>query len=124
MQFDRIPATQVKLGFDYHPGGAPYGASVSLVHLGDMDDEPSVRATAASATATTQWSIWADDLLRLAPPSRLDLHLNNALTAATHHPWVTASTMSQAMPTWSTTWRCPELLESTTLTRFDGLICG
>jgi outer membrane cobalamin receptor len=38
-QFDQIPLTQLKAGLDYHPS-TRYGASINLVHTGDLDDEP------------------------------------------------------------------------------------
>src|SRR5580704_3637678 len=39
LQLDQIPVTQIKAGLDYHPA-ARYGASITLVHEGDIDDEP------------------------------------------------------------------------------------
>jgi outer membrane cobalamin receptor len=38
-QFDQIPLTQFKAGLDYHPSER-YGADLTLVHVGDVDDEP------------------------------------------------------------------------------------
>ncbi len=38
-QFDQIPLTQFKAGVDYHPSER-YGADLTLVHVGDVDDEP------------------------------------------------------------------------------------
>jgi outer membrane cobalamin receptor len=39
VQFDQIPLTQFKVGVDYHPTER-YGADLTLVHTGDLDDEP------------------------------------------------------------------------------------
>jgi outer membrane cobalamin receptor len=38
-QFDQIPLTQFKVGLDYHPTER-YGADLTLVNIGDLDDEP------------------------------------------------------------------------------------
>ena len=79
MQFDRIPATQVKLGFDYHPGGGPYGASVSLVHLGDVDDEPFGSGNGRFGYGNyTVVDLGARFFFDSRRHQRLDLHLNNA----------------------------------------------
>lgn len=40
LQFDEVPANQVKAGLDYHPAGAWYGAGFTLVRVGNLDDEP------------------------------------------------------------------------------------
>ncbi len=39
-QFDEVPLTQVKAGLDYHPPGRWYGAGLTVVRVGDLDDEP------------------------------------------------------------------------------------
>ncbi len=39
-QFDQIPLTVSKLGLDYHPGGSPFGAGMTIERIGDLDDEP------------------------------------------------------------------------------------
>ncbi|MEI9997552.1 MAG: TonB-dependent receptor [Rhizomicrobium sp.] len=37
-QFNRIPETVFKLGLDYHPQDLPFGASLTLQHVGDLQD--------------------------------------------------------------------------------------
>jgi outer membrane cobalamin receptor len=79
VQFNQIPATQVKLGFDYHPPGAPYGASVNIVHLGNVDDMP----LGSDAGRFGYGNYTVVDLgarLFMDPHrhQRIDLHLNNA----------------------------------------------
>jgi outer membrane cobalamin receptor len=79
VQFIQIPVTQVKLGFDYHPPGAPYGASVNLVHLGNVDDTP--LGSDAGRFGYGNYTV-VDLGTRLFLDSRrhqrIDLHLNNA----------------------------------------------
>jgi outer membrane receptor protein involved in Fe transport len=71
-QFKQIPVSQVKLGFDYHPAGAPYGASINIVHLGDVDDQP----LGSDAGSFGYGNYTVVDIG--ARHQRLDLHLNNA----------------------------------------------
>jgi outer membrane cobalamin receptor len=79
LQLDQIPATQLKLGFDYHPGGAPYGASVNLVHLGDVDDEPLGSGNGRFGYGNyTVVDLGARYFLDSRRHQRIDLHLNNA----------------------------------------------
>ena len=78
-QFKQIPVTQVKLGFDYHPPGAPYGASINIVHLGDVDDSP----LGSDAGRFGYGNYTVVDLgtrlfLDAGHHQRIDLHLNNA----------------------------------------------
>jgi outer membrane cobalamin receptor len=40
LQFDEVPVTQLKAGLDYHPAHQRYGASITFVRVGDLDDEP------------------------------------------------------------------------------------
>jgi outer membrane cobalamin receptor len=79
LQFDQIPVTQLKLGFDYHPGGAPFGASVNIVHLGDVDDEPlgsgDGRFGYGNYTVVDLGTRYFIDPRR---HQRIDLHVNNA----------------------------------------------
>jgi outer membrane cobalamin receptor len=79
VQFNQIPVTQVKLGFDYHPPGAPYGASINVVHLGNVDDTP--LGSGAGRFGYGNYTV-ADLGARLFLDSRhhqrIDLHLNNA----------------------------------------------
>jgi outer membrane cobalamin receptor len=79
VQFNQIPGTQVKLGFDYHPPGVPYGASVNIVHLGDVDDMP--LGSDAGRFGYGNYTV-VDLGARLFVDSRchqrIDLHLNNA----------------------------------------------
>lgn len=39
-QFNRIPVTEFKAGLDYHASSQRYGASFTLVHVGDIHDTP------------------------------------------------------------------------------------
>ena len=79
VQFDQIPVTQVKLGFDYHPKEKLFGASVNLVHLGDVDDMPlgsdGGRFGYGNYTVVDLAARLFFDLRRR---QRIDLHLNNA----------------------------------------------
>ncbi len=79
LQFKQIPVTQLKLGFDYHPAGAPYGASVNIVHLGDVDDEP--LGSGGGRFGYGNYTV-VDLGARLFPDTgrrqRIDLHVNNA----------------------------------------------
>jgi outer membrane receptor protein involved in Fe transport len=79
LQLDQIPTTQMKLGFDYHPGGAPYGASVNIVHLGDVDDEPLGSGNGRFGYGNyTVIDLGARFFLDSRRHQRIDLHLNNA----------------------------------------------
>jgi outer membrane cobalamin receptor len=80
VQFDQIPVTQLKAGLDYHPNAAPYGASINLVHLGDVDAEPlgagNGRYGYGNYTVVDfSGRLFLDSLRH----QRIDLHLNNAL---------------------------------------------
>jgi len=79
LQFNQIPVTQMKLGFDYHPRAAPYGASVNIVHLGDVDDMPlgsdGGRFGYGNYTVVDLGARFFFDSRR---HQRLDLHINNA----------------------------------------------
>ena len=79
LQFKQIPVTQMKLGFDYHPAGAPYGASLNIVRLGDIDDEP--LGSGSGRFGYGNYTV-VDLGARLFPDvgrrQRIDLHLNNA----------------------------------------------
>ncbi|HEX3914405.1 MAG TPA: TonB-dependent receptor [Steroidobacteraceae bacterium] len=79
LQLNQIPAAQMKLGFDYHPGGAPYGASVNIVHLGDVDDEPLGSGDGRFGYGNyTVVDIGVRLFLDAARRQRADLHVNNA----------------------------------------------
>ncbi|HEX3951333.1 MAG TPA: TonB-dependent receptor [Steroidobacteraceae bacterium] len=79
LQFKQIPVTQVKLGFDYHPGGVPYGASINIVHLGDVDDEPLGSGNGRFGYGNyTVVDIGTRLFLDSRHRQRIDLHLNNA----------------------------------------------
>jgi outer membrane receptor for ferric coprogen and ferric-rhodotorulic acid len=78
-QFKQIPVTQVKLGFDYHPQGAPYGASINIVHLGDVDDEPLGSGNGRFGYGNyTVVDIGTRLFFDSQHHQRVDLHLNNA----------------------------------------------
>jgi outer membrane cobalamin receptor len=79
VQFDQIPVTQLKAGLDYHPNGTPYGASINLVHLGDVDAEPLGAGNGRYGygnytVVTVSGRLFLDPLRH----QRIDLHLNNA----------------------------------------------
>jgi outer membrane cobalamin receptor len=78
-QFKQIPVTQVKLGFDYHPQGTPYGAGVNIVHLGNVDDSP-LGSDAGRFGYGNYTVVDLSTRLFLDPGhhQRIDLHLNNA----------------------------------------------
>jgi outer membrane cobalamin receptor len=79
VQFNQIPVTQVKLGFDYHPPGAPYGASVNIVHLGNVDDMPLGSDAGRFGYGNyTVVDLGARLFLDSHRHQRIDLHLNNA----------------------------------------------
>jgi outer membrane cobalamin receptor len=78
-QLDQVPVAQMKLGFDYHPSGAPYGASVSIVHLGDVDDEPLGSGNGRLGYGNyTVVDLGTRLFLDSRRHQRIDLHLNNA----------------------------------------------
>jgi outer membrane cobalamin receptor len=79
LQFDQIPETQLKAGLDYHPGSAPYGASVNVVHMGDIDDEPLGAGNGRYGYGNyTVVDLGGRVFLDTARHQRIDLHLNNA----------------------------------------------
>src|SRR6185437_8556075 len=79
VQFIQIPVTQVKLGFDYHPPGEPYGASVNIVHLGNVDDTPLGSDAGRFGYGNyTVVDVGARLFLDSGYRQRIDLHLNNA----------------------------------------------
>jgi vitamin B12 transporter len=79
LQFKQIPVTQMKLGFDYHPAGAPYGASLNVVHVGDVDDEPLGSGNGRFGYGNyTVVDLGARLFPDAARRQRIDLHLNNA----------------------------------------------
>ncbi len=39
-QFDQVPETILKAGFDYHPSSLPLGVNLTVEHIGELDDEP------------------------------------------------------------------------------------
>lgn len=79
LPFDQIPVTQIKGGIDYHPAGGPFGGSVTLVRIGDVDDEPlgagNGRLGYGNYTVT---DVGGRVFLDVARHQRIDLHLNNA----------------------------------------------
>jgi outer membrane cobalamin receptor len=79
LQYKQNPVTQVKLGFDYHPAAAPYGASINLVHLGDVDDEPLGSGNGRFGYGNyTVVDLGTRLFLDTQHRHRVDLHLNNA----------------------------------------------
>jgi vitamin B12 transporter len=79
LQFAQIPVTQVKLGLDYHPSDLPFGATLNVVHLGDVDAEPFGAGNGRYGygnytVADLGGRIFVDGARR----QRIDLHLNNA----------------------------------------------
>ena len=83
LQFDQVPVTQMKTGLDYHPGESPFGATVTLVHVGDIDDEPLGAGSGRHGYGNyTVVDLGGRLLLDSARRQRIDLHLNNAFNKA------------------------------------------
>lgn len=79
LQFDQVPVTQLKGGLDYHPGESPFGATVTLVHVGDIDDEPIGAGNGRYGYGNyTVVDLGGRFFLDSARRQRIDLHLNNA----------------------------------------------
>lgn len=76
LQFDRVPESQLKTSLDYHPGSIPVGATVAVMHLGNVDDEPfGLRYNYGNYTVV---DLGARVFLDASRRQRIDLHLNNA----------------------------------------------
>ncbi len=79
LQFDQIPVTQVKLGLDYHPSDLPFGATLNVVHLGDVDAEPFGAGNGRYGYGNyTVADLGGRIFVDRARRQRIDLHLNNA----------------------------------------------
>ncbi len=79
VQFNQIPVTQMKLGFDYHPSNEPFGASINIVNLGDVDDMPLGSDGGRFGYGNyTVVDLGARLFLDSRRHQRVDLHLNNA----------------------------------------------
>jgi vitamin B12 transporter len=79
LQFDQIPVTQVKLGLDYHPSDLPFGATLNVVHLGDVDAEPFGAGNGRYGYGNyTVADLGGRIFIDRARRQRIDLHLNNA----------------------------------------------
>jgi outer membrane cobalamin receptor len=79
VQFKQVPVTQMKLGLDYHPPGAAYGASVNIVHVGDVDDAPLGSDAGSFGYGNyTVVDLGARVFMDSGHHQRVDLHLNNA----------------------------------------------
>ncbi|MGH8255539.1 MAG: TonB-dependent receptor plug domain-containing protein [Steroidobacteraceae bacterium] len=77
-QFDQIPLTQVKFGLDYHPVGSRFGGSLTLVRVGDLDDEPlGVGEGRVGYGDYTVVDLGGRFFLDSAHHQHVDLHLNN-----------------------------------------------
>jgi len=79
VQFDDIPVTQVKAGLDFHPS-TRYGASLTVVHLGEIDAEP--LGAGNGRTGYGNYSVVnlsGRFYLDPARHHRIDLHVNNIL---------------------------------------------
>jgi outer membrane cobalamin receptor len=80
LQFDQVPVTQVKLGLDYHPKDLPVGATATVVHIGDLDDEPFGAGNGRYGYGDyTTLDLGARVFLDKSRHQRIDLHLNNVL---------------------------------------------
>jgi outer membrane cobalamin receptor len=77
LQLNRVPVTQLKASFDYHPSALPVGASVTVVHVGDIDDEPFDDGRYGYGNYTVV-DLGARVFLDSSRRQRIDLHLNNA----------------------------------------------
>jgi vitamin B12 transporter len=79
LQFDQVPVTQLKAGLDFHPGESPFGATVTLVRVGDIDDEPIGVGNGRYGYGNyTVVDLGGRLFLDSARRQRIDLHLNNA----------------------------------------------
>jgi vitamin B12 transporter len=79
LQFDQVPVTQMKAGLDYQPADVPFGASVTAVHLGAVDDEPLGAGSGRYGYGNyTVLDLGGRIFLDSARRQRIDLHLNNA----------------------------------------------
>jgi outer membrane cobalamin receptor len=79
LQFDQVPVTQIKAGLDYHPSDSPFGATVTVVHLGDIDDEPLGASNGRYGYGDyTVVDLGGRVFLDSARHQQIDLHLNNA----------------------------------------------
>jgi outer membrane cobalamin receptor len=79
LQFDQVPVTQLKAGIDYHPTSIPFGATVMVVHLGDIDDEPLGAGNGRYGYGNyTVADFGGRIFLDAARHQRIDLHLNNS----------------------------------------------
>jgi outer membrane cobalamin receptor len=79
LQFDQIPVALIKAGADYHPSGLPFGGSVNVVHVGDVDDEPFGAGNGRYGYGNyTIVDLGGRIFLDSARRQRIDLHLNNA----------------------------------------------
>jgi outer membrane cobalamin receptor len=78
LQFDQIPVAQVKFGLDYHPSDLPLGATLNLVHLGDVDAEPFGAGNGRYGYGNyTVADLGARFFIDRARHQRIDVHLNN-----------------------------------------------
>jgi outer membrane cobalamin receptor len=79
LQFDQIPVAQMKGGIDYHPSDRPFGGTVSVVRVGDVDDEPLGAGNGRYGYGNyTVADIGGRVFLDSVRHQRIDLHLNNA----------------------------------------------
>jgi outer membrane cobalamin receptor len=79
LQFDQIPSVLVKAGADYHQSALPFGGSISVVHVGDLDDEPLGAGNGRYGYGNyTVVDLGGRVFLDTARHQRIDLHLNNA----------------------------------------------
>jgi outer membrane cobalamin receptor len=79
LQFDQIPSVLVKAGADYHPSALLFGGSISVVHVGDLDDEPLGAGNGRYGYGNyTVVDLGGRVFLDTARHQRIDLHLNNA----------------------------------------------
>ena len=85
LQFDQVPVTQLKAGLDYHPKDVPFGATVTVVHLGDLDDEPLGAGDGRYGYGNyTVVDLGGRIFLDPGRRHRIDLHLNNAFNKTYH----------------------------------------
>jgi outer membrane cobalamin receptor len=79
LQFDQVPVTQSKVNLDYHPSALPLGASITVVNLGDLDDEPLGAGNGRYGYGNyTVLDLGGRVFLGSSRHQRIDLHLNNA----------------------------------------------
>jgi outer membrane cobalamin receptor len=78
LQFDEVPVTQLKAALDYHPMGQRYGLGLTILRMGDVDDEPLGAGNGRYGYGNyTVLNLGGRVFLDDAHRQRIDLHINN-----------------------------------------------